>query len=73
VIYKGGMVVESVVLDPMGSSERPLKRSDIIEKFHLLNQDVLPMPFQKNLIEAIEEIDAKGGLNRLTNLINIKH
>ena len=73
VIYKGGKVVESVVLDPLGSSERPLKRSDIIEKFHLLNQDVLAMPFQKDLIAAIEEIDAKGGLKRLTNLLNIKH
>jgi 2-methylcitrate dehydratase PrpD len=73
VIYKGGKVVESVVLDPLGSSERPLKRSDIIEKFHLLNQDVLAMPFQEDLIAAIEEIDAKGGLKRLTNLLNIKH
>ncbi len=72
VIYKGGKVLESHTLDPLGSSVRPLQRPDIIAKFRALNQDILPLSFQNDLLAAIDEIEVKDGLKRLSDLLNVK-
>jgi len=67
--YTGGKVVESRILDPLGSTERPLTRAGIADKFRTLNATRTPRRLQDNLIAAASDVDAPGGLERLCALL----
>lgn len=71
--YAGGKVVESRILDPLGSTERPLTRAGIADKFRALNGTRTPCRLQDNLLAAASDVDAPGGLERLCALLGAGH